>query len=82
MKFERISEFGLIAIIGMLCVCYKSSLNKFISSNCIRFKCCGIEIDRQPLSNEQAMELAEHQETAGNSNNVWKNPSEKLKKEV
>ncbi len=70
MRFERISEFGLIAIIGMLCVCFKSSLNKFISSNCTKFRCLGVNIEREALSEEACLELAEHEETTGGPSNA------------
>lgn len=62
MKFESISELSLLAIIGMVIVCYKSSINKFIGSNCVKFKCLGISIEREPLSERAALEVIEHLE--------------------
>lgn len=68
LKFERISEMGLIAIVGLVCMCYKSSLRKLIASNCIKFKCFGCEIQRQPLGNKEALELAEFETYETNPN--------------
>jgi len=65
MKIERISEVSFLMIIGALILCYKQSINKLISSNCIKLRtpCC--ELERQPLTNDQAIELAEFQGSSG-----------------
>ena len=62
MKFDSISELSMLAIIGMVIVCYKSSINKFIGSNCVKFKCFGVSIEREPLSERAALEVIEHLE--------------------
>ena len=69
-KFEKISEYGLLALVGMIIVCYRSTLKNAIASNCTDFKCCCLKIKRPALSNEQALELAEMETQANSSNNV------------
>lgn len=68
-KFDRISEYGLLAIVGMVLVCYRSTLKNAIASNCTDFRCCCLKIKRPALTNEQALELAE-METGNVPNNV------------
>ncbi len=58
-RFERITEYGLICIIGILAGCYIQSLNKIVGSNCTSMKCGCISIKRQPLDNNQALEILE-----------------------
>ena len=41
--------------------CWYKSINKIIGSNCTKASCCGMSIERKPLSEEAAIEILNSQ---------------------
>lgn len=65
LKLQSFSEAGLIFILIVFVVCYKSTINKLVGSNCIELDCFCCRILRKPLSEEHAMEMLTHHTGTG-----------------
>lgn len=63
MKVETIvlSEGGILLLVCLAAACWYKSINKIIGSNCTKASCCGMSIERKPLSEEAAIEILNSQ---------------------
>ena len=51
-----LSEGGILLLVCLGAACWYKSINKIIGSNCTKASCCGMSIERKPLSEEAAIE--------------------------
>ena len=60
-KFETITATEVMLILIVVSGIGYKVFDKLLASNCYELSCCGVKCKRQPLDNEQALEILNNQ---------------------